>query len=387
MFSFALSRESLKRTLDLCSKVIPGKAASAHLKCVKVVAKKDKVTFSATDLEASVVVSNEAEIKNSGEILISGDTFSRIVSEVTADLVNVQCDDDQVTVSAGFDEFEIMAQKVDLFPNLEPSDSDSPVVKMDSKQFAAALTRALRVAPDSADTGTRAIGINLHLPSKLKGGTFRCVATTGRNLIVCNTPCESLNGADKFFSNDDRTVMVPNKFSHMMVTACSQFEGEIQIIGYDNRIVYKAGNVEISSLMIQTNFPKYEQIMSPKTDKEARFNIAELASAMRKASIVSNPETMGVNLKFSESGCTVQSAGADKGRGKVIVACEYEAEKDLELILKHDLVTVATKMYDGDEKCLIEMGDPSAPVIWRHKDFIYMLCPISPAKPEVKASK
>lgn len=379
MHSLLINRSDFKKALDLCEKVVPAKGARACLKSVKVDYEKNRLTVAATDLEAYVVVSLEAECTEKGSVLLPCSTVKQIVAESDVEKLEIQLGDTIAKVCIGFDEFEIPTMPIDEFPDLPTIPKSKDVIKADSMALKKALYRALIVAPSATDQSRHSFtGVRLRLKAEK---ILHVVAIAGSHFVSSNVECDAKTEALEYYNSTTRAILLPNEFAKLLHDCCGEWESTaapIELIRTGNKIIARTGNVLMQSLLVEGHCPNYERVIeSAGCDKELVVKVSDLQKAMRKAQIMANAETSGVRFNFTQAKITISSADEKKGKGRIEIECEFSDETPLENIMKYDIVQDGVKMYDEGEKAMLELKNPTSPVIWRHKDFVFMLSPIT----------
>lgn len=380
MPSFTINRESFAKALQLCERVVPAKGSRVCLRCVKIEFDRGHVLLTASDLEATVEIHIAAETQEKATVLIPCNVLRQIVAEATSDQVSVILEKTVAKIVYGFDEFEVSTSDAKDFPEMKGYSDEDPWISAGPMDLQQAIKRALIVAPEASEQGRHSYtGICLRLK---KATVLHAAAIAGTHFCYANIGCTSGNKPEAFFdAGATKPALVPNKFCKLLMDACGMSASgqTAQIIGAGNQLYVKIGDLTLSTLLIQATFPDYERVLKMATaTKEVRIKVADVSKAMSKARIMVNEETSGVVFNFEESKLTIRSMDSNKGKGKVEIPCELQCEDPQhETIIRYDIVADAAKMYGEDETAVIEMDKPASPVTFRHKEFVFMLSPIT----------
>ena len=75
------------------SKAIPNKTTNPILEGIKLVAKEETLTLSATDLELSIEKKIKANVKIEGEVVIPGKFFSEFIKKLSNEVIELELND------------------------------------------------------------------------------------------------------------------------------------------------------------------------------------------------------------------------------------------------------------------------------------------------------
>lgn len=122
---------------------------------------------------------------------------------------------------------------------------------------------------------------------------------------MCRT---QLSAGDK----DTKAVscIVPTKALSMIQRLITSPEEQVQIAITDNQIFFTVlaagekdgatgGRATLSSNLVEGSFPPYEDVIPKDHDKKVIFDKDVLASAVRRAALLTNEESRGVRLHFT----------------------------------------------------------------------------------------
>lgn len=87
------------------------------------------------------------------------------------------------------------------------------------------------------------------------------------------------------------------------------------------------GNYTVTTKLIDGNYPNFRQVIPAECKETIRFNIAELADAIRQAETVCTEKSVSVKLAFTQNLCTVTGNSPDLGEASAPVAIEYAGKE------------------------------------------------------------
>src|SRR6266480_4636479 len=119
------NRGALHEALMVAGNVVAARTPKPVLQCVKLSAKDDRLTISATDLEVAIRYSdNQVQIEKAGEILLPADKLRDIVRESVDDTLSIEVQGEQGVIKGNDSTFKIFTQKAEDFPPIPEFEGD-----------------------------------------------------------------------------------------------------------------------------------------------------------------------------------------------------------------------------------------------------------------------
>ena len=181
---------------------------------------------------------------------------------------------------------------------------------------------------------------------------MQMVATDGHRLAkmaVANTRLKGMY--------DD--VIIPPKVLNLIPKFVTDSEQEVGIIFGENNIIFNIGDIVLTSRLIEGPYPNFEQVIPATNDKKLTIHKEELASAVRRVSILSNQLTHQVKFSAKDSKLELSTANADVGgEGKETLSCDFQGE-DIEIGYNANYLIDILQKIDDDE-AIFELSTPIA---------------------------
>ena len=144
---------------------------------------------------------------------------------------------------------------------------------------------------------------------------------------------------------------------------------------HPNQVMMKAPRAVICSVLVEGNFPNYEEVIPRDCDRVVELETAQFLSGVRRAALLTTEESRGVKLSFSADALTLSSRVAEQGEATIKVDARY---KGAPLDVGFNPVFLIDALKICGESVTLEMKDPTKPSIMRSgQDFIYVVMPVS----------
>jgi DNA polymerase-3 subunit beta len=281
--------------------------------------------------------------------------------------------------------FKVYGYPAADFPPI-PEFADVVAGKMDAPKAKAVLTHpagslsqlvARTLFATARETSRYAINGVLF---KRDGKRLEMVATDGRRLALARAP---LSGGEK----DAKAVscIIPSKGLGMLMKLISQHDEPVQIAITDAQILFSFGTAAspgravLVSNLVEGSFPPYEDVIPKDQDKKVTFDRDVLASAVRRAALLTNEESRGVRMNFKGKDKLLELSSRAAEVGEAQIRCDlagYEGD-DVEIGFNPTFVTDALKVISEPE-VIMELKAGNKPgLIKSGTDFMYVVMPVS----------
>lgn len=323
------SQEELLRSLQIATKALSMKSTLPILSGLLLETRDDQLYCLATDLELGIEVRiPEATIIAPGKVVIQGKTFFEIIRHLSSGRIELFLDDREnlfnIKTSTSF--FSLHTLPVDEFPTLPEGfkkfnniETENEKIEED-QEFALFYINAaiFREAVRQSLYATLPEDPRPFLSSILGEFTedqLRMVATDINRLVIKEIEVKGKN---------KRNILIPVKSLREIATIFGNDpDEEIKVI-IDQRQLFAVGKgIIISSRLIDSQFPRYEQVIPKEFNGKLRINRQVLLAALNRSSLLDK----AVKLSLSEAGLIISSNEPELGMAYEEVICDYQGEK------------------------------------------------------------
>jgi len=374
-------RGALLDAINLISGVVATRTPKPQLRCVKLTAQTGdgagRLTLEATDAEISMtLVTERVEVQEPGSSLVPADKFSQIVrAEENEPTLTIEAEDDTTHIRGADAHFQLRGFPADEFPEIpgfEALEGDGSAFSVRAGSLVELIRRSLFAA---ARENSR-YAINGVLVRR-EGKKLEFVATDGRRLALCRDT----------LSEDGETVscIVPSKALNTLSKLVDDPEEAVSIAVSSNRIVVGfspdgvGGRALITSNLVEGSFPPFEDVIPKGHDIKVGFDRDVLASAVRRAALLTNEESRGVRLSFSAADKKLELASRVPEMGEARISADLTSMEgdDLEIGFNPGFITDALRVID-DPQVIFELKAPNKPGLLRSgNDFVYVVMPVN----------
>lgn len=358
-------RATLVEVLNLVGSVVVSRTPKPVLACVKLVAGESSLTVSGTDLEVALEIRTpRVEVSRPGEALVPCDKLGQIVRESSDSTLDLEAVQDVLHIRGADSHFQIFGHSPGDFPPF-PQFSGEPDFEIDAGDLHKLITHTVFA---TARENSR-YAINGVLMDR-ESNKLTLVATDGRRLALAKGGCQSSR-------NDNRSVIVPTKGLQTLMKLLTDPQQTVQVRMIDNQVVFATEQATLASNLVEGNFPPYKDVIPRDSDKKAVVDAAVLASAVRRAQLLTNEESKGVRFAFGEAGLTLTSRAPEMGEAEIKVGLEQYTGESVEIGFNPQFVLDPLKTSQVPQVTM-EFKAANKPGILRTgSDFLYVVMPVN----------
>lgn len=361
-----ISREALLKPLLLVAGVVERRQTLPVLSNVLLVADKNQLLLTGTDLEVELVgrVALDSDVQ-SGEITVPARKLVDICKSLPEGAqIEIRQEDQKITLKAGRSRFSLATLPANDFPNIEdsPSATEFSVSKASLKR----LIDSTSFAMAQQDVRYYLNGMFL----EVKKGHLRTVATDGHRLAMCTAQTD-------FSGSSTHQVIVPRKGILELLKLLGDGEGEVAISLSNNHIRARSGEFTFTSKLVDGKFPDYERVLPKGGNKEVIGDRRELKEAFGRAAILSNEKYRGVRLVLTNGILRILANNPEQEEAEEEVSVSYEGDplevgfnvsylQDVLNTLTTDRVKIT--LLDANSSALLEEAEKS--------DAVYVVMPM-----------
>lgn len=358
-------RAGLAELLNITSGVAVARTPRPVLSCVWLGAQEGSLTLAATDGEVSVrLSSSRVDVQEPGEALLPADKLVQIVRECVDQTLTLNTEGDVAHIVGSDSHFQVFGHSPEDFPKV-PEFSGDPDFEIE----AASLCTLLAQTSFATARENSRYAINGLLIER-DGKKLTVVATDGRRLALAKAACKSAK-------TDSRSAIVPTKGLNLVARIFEGSEEPIRVKIADNQIMFATEDAVLSSTLVEGNFPPYKDVIPREGDKKVGLDKESLASAVRRAALLTNEESKGVRFAFDKDKLTLSSRAPEMGEAQVDVALPDYAGDPIEIGFNPQFILDALKVVP-ESQVRLELKAPNKPGVLRNgPDFLYVIMPVN----------
>ncbi len=309
----------LARALYRVQGIADKKSTMPILAHVLLSAQDGKLTVSATDMDVGLSGIYEVTIKTPGAVAVHARQLYDIVKSLPGQEVELEKQDNHwLELRSEKSRFRLVGMPADEFPAL-PSHTQTKTFTIPAAELARMIDRTI-FCVSTDDNRHNLSGVFCESP---KQKTLRMVATDGHRLAF----------AEHDFGIDipiERGVIVPRKgFQELRRVLEGDKEPLTNVeLGFSgNSGVLRAGNVVLTTRLVEGQFPDYEQVIPKSAEKIAKIKRSTLAEALKRVSLLSQGRAYGVRLTLEPGKLELVAEDPELGDAHETLDVDYKGDR------------------------------------------------------------
>jgi DNA polymerase III subunit beta len=356
------SRAELVEKLAVVSRAVSMRPTVQILSGVWLQASDGSLELAATDMELSLRSSLEADITSPGTVVVPGRLFVEIARLLPAGEVEIahSPEEGRVSVVSGTATYSLHTHSAEDFPRLPEVDAAQTF----SVAREALLETITRVGRSASRDESRPVLTGILV--RFGEGKLVMAATDSYRLAVKET---SLDG-----SVPELEAIVPAR-ALTELGRIAGGEGTVELGVHENHVIFRAGDVLLTTRRIDGQFPDYRQLVPDQFEHEVRLPRAELLDVVKRVAVMAQ-RNLPLRLRFAEGELTISVQAQDLGEARETMPAPFTGEA-MEIGFNAEFLRDGVESVEADEIDL-RLISPLRPGLIRSEedDFQYLIMPI-----------
>lgn len=360
-----LLQENLQKALTHITRIVPAKPQLPILQNLKLVATKEGLEITATNMETTETIWVGGKVEKEGEVCVSARVLFEFVSTLPPETVHLYTKDELLLVSSGGFEAELPTFAASEFPPspvLSPKEAGS----INKEKLITALSSVLFAAATDEGrpmlTGVKVIE---------DGEQTMFVATDGYRLSLCRMALSI-----KRLSQ----AIVPAKALSEIVKLSGEEKSESEIkigLAGEHQVGFVVGETTLLTRLLEGEYPNFERIIPKTFTTRALIEKESLLRAVRSAAIFARDNANIVKLSLDKQRIIVSANAAQVGKNSIEIQAKIDGEGGEIAFNSRFLLDFLTN-YQEDEFLFEMTGSLNSGVFKPMKDdsYLHIIMPV-----------
>ncbi|OQX70512.1 MAG: DNA polymerase III subunit beta [Candidatus Cloacimonas sp. 4484_275] len=349
---FSIEKEDLLKKIQHIYNIVPGKNTMPILTNYLIEAEEttNTVKFTATDLEITVVAEFEANISESGKVVVSAKNFNEIINSLPNTIVHMFDDEENFKILCKNSKFSLHCAEVSQFP-LIPQKDLQDTIEVDAQMFKKMIEKT-SFAVSSEINRPIFTGINW----KMNADYQMMVATDGKKIAEFKL-------FEKHEIPEQKEKVIPTKSLNFLDKVIVEDIPKVSVLIESNRVMFAYGNYTVFTHIIEGNYPNYEKAIPVNNNNILIINRNLLRDVVKRVSLLASEETLKVKFDITEESFSVHSEKREEGEAnEQIEEYKYSGE-NLVIAFNYRYLLSILNVIDSEE-VEIRMGQANEPALF-----------------------
>ncbi|MDR2393678.1 MAG: DNA polymerase III subunit beta [Treponema sp.] len=336
---FTCERSVLLKEIAIAQEIISSKNAISILSNIYLEAEHDTLSIKATDIKVNFETKVPVIVIEPGATTVFGDKFLGILNSIPEGELEFKQTDMKITIKTTLKKIRfqlksIASEKFPVFPVAYLENA----FEMPVKDFKEMILQTIFAVSDD-ETRYFMNGVFFEKTED----KIVMVATDGRRLAYIS---KVLDPGIKEFSG----IIIPPKILYIIMKWAGE-EGLVSISVTDKIIFVRFGSYNLSSVLIEGQFPNYHRVIPESQSYSFIVNRLEMLDALKRVSLLVEQKSHRVYLGLSSETIAVYSEESDIGTAKEEIPCKYQGE-EISIALNYRYLEEPFKVMDDSEICI-----------------------------------
>ena len=354
----------LSAAIDGVSRAVTLRSTVPVLEGILLKAEGFSLTLTGYDLEMGIVTTIEANVLESGEIVLNAKLLSDMVRRMPAGQIHITAaDNGKTSIQAGVAQFEIQSMPASDFPQL-PNTGAEETLTVKTGVFREMIERTLYAVSQDEKRPAHTGELLEITPEQLT-----VVALDGFRLAIVDR---------KVPANKEIRIIVPGKtMTEVLRLLANDDEAEVRICANRRYIVFITAGYTIMSRLIEGEFLNYNNVIPDGSRTEALLDTKGFIETIERASLIITERLKNpLRITFTE-GKVVVRCQTSLGRVVDEFAAQCQGE-EVEIGFNNRYLLDALRNA-RTEQVRIQLTGPLSPVKIlpaEGEDFLYLVLPV-----------
>jgi DNA polymerase-3 subunit beta len=361
---FTCERSVLLKEIAIAQEIIASKNPISILSNIYLNAENDSLVIKATDIKVNFETKVPVTVLEPGATTVIGEKFLGILNSIPEGDLEFEQNDIRIIIkpAARKIKFQLKSIASDKFPEF-PVPNNAASFDLPVKDFKDMILQTVFAVSDD-ETRYFMNGVFF----EKQDDKLVMVATDGRRLAFIS----KIHGNVKDFAG----VIIPPKILTVIMKRAGD-EGSVSISVTDKIIFIQFGSYQLSSILIEGQFPNYKRVIPENQTNAIVINRLEMLDALRRVSILVEQKSRRVYMGVSSGVMTVSSEESDIGDAKEEIPCQYDGP-DISIALNYRYIEEPFKIMT-EEEVTIRFTEPNKAITLMpspEKDFFHVIMPM-----------
>lgn len=360
------TQKDLANALNITSKAVGVNNTLPVLNNVLIKAEAKKLYFTTTNLEIAISYQIDADVKNEGEITIPSKLLTNYVGFLKDSEVNISVEEgESLLVETSDSKTKVKGIPASEFPTI-PTVEKEGLFTISTRDLSLAIHQ---VAFAAALSTTRPILTGVYF--LIRGDELKMVATDSYRLSEKTLKLKESSG--------DISCIVPSKTIVELGTILGLLknDGEVEVRVSKNQIFFSVDKIEITSRLIEGQFPNYQQVIPKEVKTKIHLNTGELSLVLKRINLFAKENNNKVLFTVDAEGLKITTDTTQYGVGEIEIKSKTDGEGGQIALNSQFILDLLGNI--GASEVVLELGEKTNPAILtpaEKEGFVHIIMPL-----------
>ena len=351
-----VTQENLSKALNTVARVANSRSTLPILSNVIIKTVGNRLSIAATNLDIAITHFIGSKVAEEGAITVPARLMQDFVSSLPSGVIELSLDDFKLAIKAEKYDSVINGVSAEEFPVM-PAITKGSNWKVPAKALKKGLQQVIIAASNDEARPTLT-------------GVF--IYTLDSKLYMVATDSYRLAEKELMKTSQEISLLVPASAMQDLLRIVSDYEGDVEVLHDEQQVLFRVGEVELVTRLIEGKYPDYRKLIPQKFDTTATVSRTEFVNITKVSSLFARESAGSVTIKVDDktSDISIRSVASQLGENTASASAKVTGGGEITLNSKYLLD--ALHAMSGDEVTFSFNGKLEACAIKESKDSDYL---------------
>ena len=367
-------KESLKQAIVAVERATAKNPTLPVLGAIALVAGKNTLEVSATDLEMGIRYKLLAKTEKEGGVAVPAHLFSQLVAVLPEKEINLSMEDGELRIKSEEHQTSLKTLSLDDFPIIPSLEGEENAVEIETGVFCGGLSSVVSI-PGQNQARPEISGVFISIQKE----GIRFAATDSFRLAEKSVSFSKVQHIEVSF-------ILPQKTARELGAIFSELPGRMKLYVSSTQVLFDYSakeeigqpSLQVVSRLIEGEYPHYQDIIPRDFTTKVRAPKQELISRIKAAAVFSGKlQDTKLVVDPKKKGLEISAESQDVGRHSSFLLADVTGER-LEISFNWRFLLEGLSNIKGDE-VEIGFGGEDSPVLMRplgKEQYLYVVMPV-----------
>lgn len=357
-----VTQENLNKALSSVARVASSRGTLPILSNVLVKTVGNRLSIAATNLDIAITHYIGSKVGEEGAITVPARLMQDFVGSLPVGVIELRLEDNKLHISTEQYKSVINGIAADDYP-IMPAISDGKSWKIDAKLLKIGLGQVV-IAASNDEARPVLTGVYIHSHD----GQLYLVATDSYRL------------AEKALmkTQEDISLLIPASAIQDLLRILGEDEGEVVVTHDDQQVLFKVGDIELVTRLIEGTYPDYRKLIPSKFATSATLKRADLTNITKVSSLFARESAGSVTINLDKEPGQVSIRSVASQLGENTASADAEVTGDGTITLNSRYILDALHAVSGNDVVFSFNGklEPWVLVDPKASDYLHVIMPL-----------
>lgn len=357
-----VTQENLSKALGNVARVANTRGTLPILANVVLKTVGTRLTIAATNLDIAITHYIGSKVTEEGSITVPARLMQDFVSSLPSGVIELSLDDYKLHITTDQYKSVINGIAADEFPVM-PGITEGKTWYIPSNVLKKGLQQVL-VAASSDEARPVLTGVYLH--------------TSGDSLYMAATDSYRLAEKELMKTGEDISLLIPASALQDLLRLLGDKEEDVEITHDDQQVLFKVGEVELVTRLIEGNYPDYRKLIPKVFTTEAVMKRADFVNITKVSSLFARESagSITVHVNSDDKTVSIRSIASQLGENTASAVAEVTGSGDITLNSRYLLDALGTLSGDSVKIAFNGKLEPCILSDAKASDYLHVIMPL-----------